>query len=46
VAPGRLRRVWRAAQALGISALMILMALAVRLPLGGAWRAAMPGGLA
>jgi hypothetical protein len=44
-APGKLRRVWRAAQALVICGLLVLMALAVWFQLDGAWRAAMLGGL-
>jgi hypothetical protein len=45
-APGKLRRVWRAMQALVICGLLVLIALAFWFNLGGGWRAAMLGGLA
>ena len=45
-APGALRRLWRAMQALVICGLLMLMALAFWFQLGGGWRIAMLGGLA
>ena len=45
-APGKLRRVWRAMQALVICGLLVLIALAFWFQLGGGWRIAMLGSLA